>query len=322
MRKLWPGLVVCALAALAALALSRLLPPVSPHLAAVVLGALVGNLSKTDALGNGFHFAARTLLRFGVVLLGLRLALPDLVEIGLPGLGIVLVTVATTFFGARWLAGRMGVSEELGILIGTGYAICGVSAVVAMSSLIDADEEEASYAIGLVTLAGSLSIIVLPLFGRWLGLPPASFGAWAGAAVHDVAQTVATAASFPEPALESAIVVKLTRVALLAPLVLLMALSRRRDQQGERRPPLLPVFVLGFLAMVALRSTGILSASIVDGVKAIETALFAISLVGVGAGVDFARLRGLGGKPLRLGLLTWLLVAVIAFIGVNVATIS
>ena len=258
MRTRWPGLAVCGLLALLALGINQVLGALSPYITSVILGALVGNLLPLDWAQPGFSFAARTLLRLGVVLLGLRVALADLVEIGLPGLAVVFLVVTATFFGTRWLASRRGVSDRLGLLIGTGYAICGVSAVVAMTGVIGADDEESTYAVGLVTLAGGLSIVILPLLGRLLGLDPAEFGTWAGGAVHDVAQTVATASAFPDPSLAAAIVVKLTRVALLAPLVIAISLSwRRRQPVGTERPPLVPLFVLGFLAMVVLRSTGI-----------------------------------------------------------------
>lgn len=253
------------------------------------------------------------------MLLGLRISLSDLLSIGAKGLLVVVITVAVTFLGAQWLGRRLGVRPDLALLVGTGYAICGVSAVTAMNGVIRADEEEAAYAIGLVTLAGSLSIVILPIFGQVLGLDPSEFGTWVGGAVHDVAQTIATASTSTEVATESAIVIKLSRVALLAPIILAVTIRRRRQElEGipNRRPPILPWFVVGFLAFVALRSTGWLNEDIIGTVRAVEGWLFVIALVGVGAGVDISRLRQLGGRPLQLGMLTWVLVAGISYLGV------
>ncbi|CAN5181924.1 putative sulfate exporter family transporter [soil metagenome] len=296
----------------------------SPLLLAVVIGIVIGNLlPRTSPLRPVFRFAATWLLRVGVVLLGLRISLSDLGSIGARGLIVVLLTVTATFFGAQWLGRRLGVAPDLALLVGTGYAICGVSAVTAMNGLIKAEDEEATYAIGLVTLAGSLSIIVLPLLGQ--GLNAVDFGTWVGGAVHDVAQTVATASTSTERAIEAAIVVKLTRVALLAPLVLAVTIWQRRrkgatkdetNMTNVRRPPIVPWFVIGFLALVLVRSTGFLDAAVVDFVRNLEGWLFIAALVGVGAGVDIGRLRRLGGKPLQLGLLTWLIVAGISYLGV------
>lgn len=293
----------------------------SPLFLAVAGGVVVGHLLPRDSqFRPAFRFAATWLLRAGVVLLGLRISLSDLASIGTRGLVVVVTTVVATFFGAQWLGRRLGVDPDLALLVGTGYAICGISAVTAMNGVIRADEEEVAYAVGLVTLAGSLSIVVLPLLGTALGLEPPEFGTWVGGAVHDVAQTIATASTSTEAATEAAIVTKLSRVALLAPLILAVIISRRRRDLSDvpvTRPPLLPWFVVGFLALVALRSTGWLAQEVIDTARGLEGWLFVAALFGVGAGVDIGRLRRLGGRPLQLGLLTWLLVAGVSYLTVT-----
>ena len=291
---------------------------ISPLIIAVALGMIVGNTLGFPSARPGMRFAASRLLRIGVVLIGLRVALDDLAAIGLPGLVVVVMAVTATFFGTQWLGRRMGLSPDLSLLVGTGYSICGVSAVAAMNGVIGADEEEAAYAIGLVTLAGSLSIVVLPLLGTFLGMTPTDFGTWVGGAVHDVAQTVATASTNGDAALTAAIVVKLTRVALLAPLVVGVALARRRRNPlpNAAHPPLLPLFVAGFLLMVGVRSIGLIPDSWLGPIRQVEGFLFTVSLVGVGFGVDLGRLRKLGGRPLVLGMAAWTLVAGMSYLGV------
>ena len=304
--------------AVGAIALGRVLEPVSALIIALILGFGAGNLVGPElGLGPGFQFVARHLLRAAVVLLGARLSFGDLAAMGGPGLAVVGVTVVATFFGAQLLGRLLGVSRDLSLLIGTGYAICGVSAVAAMNGVIAAEDEEVTYAIGLVTMAGSLSILALPLIARWLGMEPVAFGSWVGGAVHDVAQTVAAASTSPPPALEAAIVVKLTRVALLAPLVVAVAISRQRVDSSTRRQPPLPIFILGFLALVAMQSAGLLSAPVTELIRSVEVTAFTIALVGVGGGVEISRLRSLGGRPLRLGLLAWVLVSAVALAAVS-----
>ena len=293
---------------------------ISPLIVAVALGMIAGNTFGMPFARAGMRFAASRLLRIGVVLIGLRVALDDLAAIGIPGLVVVVLAVTVTFFGAQLIGRRLGVTDDLSLLIGTGYSICGVSAVAAMNGVVGADEEEAAYAIGLVTLAGSLSIVVLPLLGTVIGLTPVDFGTWVGGAVHDVAQTVATASTKGDEALTAAIVVKLTRVALLAPLVVGVALARRKRNPGPnaRRPPLLPLFVAGFLLMVGIRSTGLIPDSWLAPIRQTEGFLFTVSLVGVGFGVDLGRLRKLGGRPLALGMVAWVLVAGMSYLGVMI----
>ena len=221
-----------------------------------------------------------------------------------------------TFFGIQLLARLMGVRPGLGLLVATGYSICGASAVAAMEPLADADEEEVAYAIGLVTLCGSLSIAVLPAIGHALDLTAARFGAWAGAGVHDVGQVTATASAYAEASLAPALLVKLTRVILLAPLVAGVGIWRRRQHaavdEGGKRAPIMPLFVVGFLAMIALRATGWLSDDALARAKDVEQALLTAGMFGLGCGVAFARLRRLGGRPLALGLASWVLVAAVA----------
>ena len=186
-----------------------------------------------------------------------------------------------------------------------------------MEPLADADEEEVAYAIGLVTLCGSLSIIVFPILGHLMDLSNRQFGTWAGAGVHDVGQVTATASAYAEEALAPATLVKLTRVILLAPLVAGVGLWKRRQRQGDEvvgapKAPIVPFFVVGFLAAIGLRATGWLSDDALATAKEIEQALLTAGMFGLGCGVAFARLKRLGGRPLVLGLGSWVLVAAAA----------
>ena len=315
-RTALPGLVVVAAAAAAAFGLHELLPAVSALVIAVVLGILVANLGlHRPVLRAGTGFAAKRLLRIGVVLLGFQIAAGEMARLGAPGLGIVALVVASTFVGTQWLGRRLGVSKALSLLIATGFAICGASAIAAMRGVIDAEEEEVAFSIALVTLCGTLSIAILPPLQGPLGLTDEQFGSWVGAAVHDVAQVVATASTAGAVALAAAIVIKLTRVVLLAPLVAGTSFVQRRHTDVPR--PLLPLFVLGFLATMGVRSSGVLGTGVIDALDQVKTVVFAAALFGLGTGVELARLRRLGGRPLVLGLASWALVAGVAYGGVR-----
>lgn len=317
-----PGLAATAVAVAAAFAVNRLLPSLSPLTISVILGALLGNLGlNLTVLRPGLAFAAKRLLRAGIVLLGLRLAVGDVLDLGARGLAVVVVVVVVTFFGTQLLGRAMGVSPGTRLLVATGFSICGASAVAAMDGVTDNREEEVVTAIALVTMCGSLAIVVLPLLQHPLGLSDATFGMWAGASVHDVAQVVATASVAGPAALAPAVIVKLTRVVLLAPLVAGMSLVRRYRARGEatpegRRPPIIPLFVLGFLAMIAIRSTGLLPPEVLDIAQIAETVLLAGALFGLGAAVNLRALFTTGGRALALGLSSWVLIAALAWGGV------
>lgn len=327
-----PGLAVVAGASALSLLVARLVPGVNAATVAVVLGLLVTNLGLHHrSLHHGTHVASHRLLRMAVVLLGLDLAVPTLVALGWSGLLVVLVTVGVTFSGTLLLGRALGVPRRRTLLVATGFSICGASAVAAMRETVDADEDDTAVAIALVTLCGSLAILLLPPLRVPLGLDPSAFGAWVGASVHDVGQTVATASRVPG-ALPDAVLVKLTRVVLLAPLVAGTAVVLRRRQRGAAhggtrdvaqdqaavttRPPLVPAFVVAFLLAVALRSTGLVPADVLALAADGQQVLLVAALFGLGTTIRVATLRRAGGRALLLGLASWVLVLGTAYAGV------
>ncbi len=319
---LLPGLLVVALATTVAVVVARVTPWLNASTVAVALGALLANAGLHRApLHAGTRFAGGQLLRMAVVLLGLQLAVPQLLGLGLDGALVVAVTVTVTFCGTRLLGRLLGVSPARTLLIATGFSICGASAIAAMKEVADGDEEDTAVAIALVTLYGSLAILLLPLLRGPLDLGPAQFGSWVGASVHDLGQTVATAEAVPG-ALAAAVVVKLSRVVLLAPLVAGVAMSRSRRLRagalGGRRPPRVPLFVAGFLAAIAVNSAGLLPASVLSAAGIAQQVTLVAALVGLGAGIHIPTLRRTGGRALLLGLASWLLVASVAYAGVRV----
>lgn len=323
-----PGLVLVALAAGLAFAVHQAADVVSALVVAVLLGALLANAGLIPARCQpGMSWAARKLLRLGVVLLGFRLTLSQIRDLGPKGLGLVVVVVTLTFFGTQWLGGRLGLSRPMSLLVATGFSICGASAVAAMRGVTpEADDEDVAYAIALVTLCGTLAIFVLPPLGHAIGFRHATLGSWIGASVHDVAQTVAAAGSTGDDAVKTAaIVVKLTRVVLLAPLVAGMSLWRRRrlsaPAAGTKRPPVIPMFVVGFLLAIVGRTLNVLPKRSLDDIKTVETLLFAAAMVGLGAGVRFDRLRRIGPRPLVLGLGSWAMIAAVSAVGVRILNI-
>jgi uncharacterized integral membrane protein (TIGR00698 family) len=316
-----PGLAVTAAGAAAAFAVAHALPEVNPSTVAVVLGSLLTHSRlHRPVLRPGTALAGKRALRLAVVLLGLQLSLPELARLGGTGLAVVVVTVAVTFFGTRLLGRWLGVPPARSLLVATGFSICGASAVAAMEPVAEGrTEEDVSVAVALVTLCGSLAIVLLPLLRVPLGLDVTEFGSWAGASVHDVGQTVATAQRVPG-ALTTAVVVKLTRVVLLAPLVAGVSLTRRTAAAADvRRPPPVPLFVAGFLAAVAVASTGLLPHAVLKDAATVQSGLLVAALFGLGTGIHVPTLVRTGKRSLALGLISWLLVAGVAYAGVRVA---
>jgi uncharacterized integral membrane protein (TIGR00698 family) len=268
----------------------------------------------------GLRVAAGPLLRTGVILLGFDLVFPDVLALGARALAVVVAVVLLTYVGTLWVGRRLSVPENLTLLVAVGFSICGVSAIAAANGIVEADEDEVTFAVALVTLCGTLAIVTLPLLRGPLGLDPEAYGAWVGASVHDVAQVVATSSTAGGVALATAIVVKLTRVMLLAPLVALLALQHSRQQVGGReRGPHVPLFIVLFVAAIAVASLGVLSGRAIQRIDDLRTVLLSMALFALGTRVRVSRLIRIGPRPLVLGLVSWALIAAAAYGGVRLA---
>lgn len=314
-----PGLLSAAAAVGLALAVHALVPALPAMTVAVVLGLLAANLPglagwSAGRARPGLDFAGKHLMRAGIVVLGLKVSLVDVLGLGGPALLLITGVVLAAFAGTYGISRLFRLTPPVSLLIATGFSICGASAIGAMAAVRKIRQQDTVLPIALVTLCGTLAIGVLPLLMQPLALGPERFGAWAGASVHDVGQVVATAQTAGASALAAAVVVKLTRVVLLAPLVAVAGLHHRNGagaDAGGRRPPIVPLFVLGFLAMAALRSTGWLSPEVLDAAAVLQDLLLGMALFGLGSAVRIGQLLHTGIRPLLAALASWLLIAVL-----------
>jgi len=291
-RQAWvPPLAI----AVAAWALNQIVPLASPLLLGLLVGVVLANTPHRHrpALARSTR-PATFLLRAGVALLGLKLALTDFVELGWFAVALVLTTVATTFLSTRWLGRRLGLEAGLVDLIAAGFSICGAAAIAAVQDAIGAKRRDVALAVGLVTVFGTAMIGLIPLAGHLLGLTDEATGMWAGASIHEVAQVVAAAAVVGPGVVAIAMGIKLGRVLLLAPVHHALAVG-----QGNARGPLLsqvPWFLHAFVAAVLVRSTGLLPDVVLTGAAHASTLLLAAGMVGLGFGI---RLRELWPVPPR-----------------------
>ncbi|PWC02900.1 YeiH family protein [Agromyces badenianii] len=315
-----PGLLVAASAALIAWLAHLALPAVPMLTAAVALGIVVGQIpalrpALTGSLAPGLRIAARRLLRLGIVLLGLKLSLVDIAALGWVSIATTIGVVVLTFVGTIGLGRALGLPGHQPLLIASGFSICGASAIGAMGAAVRARDEEQAVPVALVTLCGTLAIAVLPALWRPLGLSSTGFGHWVGAGVHDVGQVVATAQIAGTTALAVAVVVKLTRVLMLAPMVAITAAVERRkptDAAGPH-PAIVPLFVAGFLAAVLLNTLVPLPEWLLTGADQLQTVLLAMALFALGASIRLGELASTGWRALVVGLTSWVLVAALAY---------
>lgn len=320
-----PGLVAAALVALVARSLGAAAPSfVGEVFPAILIGLAVGLVVRGPATAPGLRFASTRLLRIGVVLLGARLSVGAIAEVGLSVILVVALVIVAAFTLAL-LGGRLlGLPRVTVVLIAVGTAICGNSAIVATAPVIGADEREVSVAVATITVFGMLAVLTYPLIGMALGMSDDIFGRWAGVAVHDTSQVVAASFAYSPAAGDIAVVVKLVRNAAMAPVLFLIgawwvardttigrATSTRHALQHA-----IPVFVLGFLLLAGLNSIGLLEPVVAGrslaawcGELAAVFILIAVSAIGLGTDPRVLRTSGL--RPFLAGLAIALGVALV-----------
>lgn len=272
-------------------------------LMALLLGIAFHFLAEEGKCVEGIDFAARTILRVGVALLGVRISLDLLVGLG-PALialvvSAVIATIGFGLLGARFL----GRGTRFGLLTGGSVAICGASAAMAIAAVLprtERGEKDLIFTVLAVTVMGTLAMIFYPMLAAALGLDTHTTGLFLGATIHDVAQVVGAGFSVSEDTGETATLVKLIRVSMLAPVVLVFTLVYRDSATEGPRPPLVPAFVVGFIALAAINSTGVIPLALGDALSDISRAALLIAIAAVGMKTSLASMADMGGQAVAL----------------------
>jgi uncharacterized integral membrane protein (TIGR00698 family) len=308
-QRLLPGAGICGVLALAATFVAE--HQGGPQLLyALLFGMCFNYLLENPRLGPGIEFTAKTLLRVGVALLGVRISLTQIVALGWFPLLIVVVGVASTI-GVGVLCARTWARADThtGLLTGSAVAICGASAAMALSAVLPQDQETEQRTLLTVvgvTALSTLAMIFYPPLASLLGLDDHMAGVFLGGTIHDVAQVVGAGLIFSPQAAETATLVKLMRVALLVPVVFAASLyTRRLGQLGGAKSSgsawsVLPLFLLGFIALVILNSATAIPESLTIGLTHISRWCLVISIAALGMRTSLGKLASLGWRPVAL----------------------
>lgn len=310
--RLLPGIALAATLATGAFALHGLpgMRMLSPMILAILLGIACHNLLGLPARAKaGVTFALRHVLRFAIILLGLQLTAQQIAQVGATGLAIIAATLATTFVVTKLFGRLLGVERGLAELIAAGTSICGASAVVAVNTVTGAKDEDVAYAVACVTVFGSIAMFTYPLFPKLLGLSAHDFGLWSGASIHEIAQVVAASFQDGHRAGEFGTLAKLTRVSMLAPVILCLGMIARRHHGHKQLKAPMPWFVLGFVALVIVNSLIAIPAAPKAAIAAITTFLLSVALAAMGLETDLRKLAARGMRPALLGALSSLFIA-------------
>lgn len=323
LSRLWaltPGAVLSLLLALLAVrvrdasGIAALNPVVVALIAGIALRTVIG---QPAWLRPGTAFAVRPVLRAAVVLLGLQVTAGQLLSVGAGALALAVAAVATTIPFAIWLGGVLRVRPALALLIGTGTGICGASAIVAANQVVRGEQEDVAYALAVITLCGTASLLLYPELFAVFGLNAHTYGLWAGSSLHEVVQAVGAAEAGGPAAVQIGTITKLARVVMLAPAVLALGAWLRRggaEEGGQAKAPV-PWFAFGFLAMVAIGSSGVVPAAAVAASRAAVPLMMAAAVAGLGLNTSLRAVHAQGIRPLALGIGTTLFLSLLGFTG-------
>ncbi len=310
LRVAWlPGLALALVIASAARIAARFSGVVPDVLIALLAGIVLANtLGVPETARPGVRFVLNKVLRTAIVLLGAGLTLGAILGLGAATLWLVLICVTVAMGLGLILARLARLPGAIGTLVGAGTAICGGTAILAIGPLIAATDEEVAYAITTIFTFNIIALFVYPPLGHALHLTPIAFGSWAGTAVNDTSVVVATGFVYGPVAGATATIVKLTRTLLLVPLAFALGAAHAARKTGAARvsPSALlqavPWFVLGFAAMALLNSAGLIPPQIGKDLTWLAQFLIVVVLAAVGLNVDLAKIRGMGMRPLGIGL--------------------
>ncbi|PTV98224.1 putative integral membrane protein (TIGR00698 family) [Halanaerobium saccharolyticum] len=321
------GIILTILLALTAKAVSTYIPMhlISGSVLSLMLGMLLNPIIREISIFNsGINFVSKKILKAGIVLMGLTLSFSQVLSVG--GYSLIVMTFTLlTAFGGGYLFGRLfNMNWKLSSLISAGTGVCGGSAIAAVAPTIEADNSHIAYAISATFIFDVLMVILFPLAGRYFGMSDLGFGLWAGTAVNDTSSVVAAGYAFSDAAGSFAVIVKLTRTLSIVPIVMIfslinarenkkMGLSSNEQEEKVEIKNIFPYFILLFLVMVAVKSTGFISAELSSNIASISKFMMIMSLGAIGLTTNFSEVSDSGIKPLLHGFIISSLVVIVSF---------
>lgn len=324
-----PGFIVAIAIAACAKYLENLLRIhfIGASVIALFTGMMINSFwQPTPFFSPGLKFTSKKILKFAIILLGASLNIGIVLNVGKLSLCVMCFTLLACFGGGFFIGRALGLNWKMSNLISAGTGICGGSAIAAIAPVIDADDTDIAYAMSATFLFDMAMIVLFPIIGRALGLSDIAYGLWAGTAVNDTSSVVAAGYAFSEAAGDFATMVKLTRTLSIVPTVVMFALISARlrgknaqpggDGGAEKRDvhvaAAFPWFILGFLALTLLNSTGLIPAFVSSGMKEVSKFLMIAALAAIGLNTSFKKMKQSGFAPMLHGFIISVLVVIVA----------
>lgn len=292
----------------------------SPMIIGIILGMLYANSLRNhlpETWVPGIQFCSKKLLRLGIILYGFRLTFQDVINVGVAGILIDCIVVAVTIIGGVYVGKLLKMDRDIALLTSIGSGICGAAAVLGAEATIRTKPYKTAVAVATVVIFGTLSMFLYPIAYRAgiLGLSPQEMGIYAGSTLHEVAHAVGAGNAMGEDISNVAIIVKMIRVMLLVPVLLVLgywvalqaAKGKNADAGSEGKGKVaVPWFALLFLVVIGFNSFNLLPASVVDVINYIDTFLLTMAMVALGAETSIDKFKKAGAKPFILAFILYI----------------
>lgn len=315
-----PGILLSLILAWVASWLGSMMPIIGGAVFGILIGMILNNFfEKPSSTLKGVAFTSKKILQWAIILLGTGLSLTQVWETGLDSLYITLITLASAFVAAYVFGRMLNIPEKLTSLIGVGTAICGGSAIAAISPIIEADEGEIAYSISTIFLFNVMAVFIFPPLGHLLGFSDQAFGLWAGTAINDTSSVVAAGYAYSNAAGAYATIVKLTRTTMIIPISMIFSiivLFQKKKESAKNHgvnysfKRIFPWFIIGFLVASLLNTLGVFNDSMIHSLTKLGKFMIVMALSAIGLNADFKKMLKTGVKPIFLGLIVWFTVAI------------
>ena len=318
------GIFISLLLALVATKLGTLFPIIGGPVFGIVLGIIINNtLGKPKAAYKGIAFTSKKILQWAIIVLGAGLNLMQVLNTGLTSFSVMIFTLSAAFITAYAFGKLLGIPNNLRTLIGVGTAICGGSAIAAISPIIEAEDTEIAYSVSTIFLYNIIAVLVFPPIGHIIGFSDKAFGLWAGTAINDTSSVVAAGYAFSNAAGAYATIVKLTRTTMIIPISLIFAFitsyKKKKESTKDSKvnyniKKIFPWFILGFLLASLLNTMGLFTGASIKYINLTAKFMIVMALSAIGLNTNFKAIIKNGLKPMLLGLIVWFSVAIVSIL--------
>ncbi len=319
------GILFVALFSIAAIQISEITfikkLAISPLIIGIVIGMFYANTLRNHLPAEwvpGIVFSAKQLLRLAIVFYGFRITFQQIADVGMAGLTVSTVMLTSTILLGSWVGMKFfKLDRDTAILTASGSSVCGAAAVLATEPVLKAEPYKSAIAVGTVVLFGTIAMFLYPVLFRSgiLGMDPATYGIYVGGTVHEVAQVVAAGGAIGPAASDTAVIVKMTRVMMIAPMLIILGLwisAKARKAGGEAGGVklVIPWFAVWFVVMSGINSLNFIPTNIVEGINQVDTFMLTMAMTALGMETNAAKFKQAGIKPILLALVmfAWLIV--------------